>query len=173
MKFSDYLTVVKDWPRPGVGFLDIQSLLANTDLFQSAVTAMKDQITHQHSAVVAVESRGFVFGTALALSLGLPLIMARKSGKLPGATVCVDYDTEYSQDRLCIEIDVDAGDHPLIVDDVLATGGTAAAVAKLLRTHFDCKAVSCATMFTLDFLPGKQILAQHQINLYTVEHISA
>jgi adenine phosphoribosyltransferase len=173
ISLQNHLTVVPDWPRPGVNFLDIQSLLTNPELFQLAVHRMLALVHIEYSAVVAVESRGFVFGAPVALATQLPLIMARKPSKLPGATVSVRYDTEYSQDELCIEAGVDPGAHPLIVDDVLATGGTALAVARLLREKFDCDSVSCLTLFNLAFLPGDKTLQHNNIHLLAVENIDA
>lgn len=167
------LTVVTDWPRPGVNFLDIQSLLAKPALFQQAVDGMVSLVHSEYSSIVAVESRGFVFGAPVALALDLPLIMARKPGKLPGAAVSVQYDTEYSRDELCVQSAIDPGAHPLIVDDVLATGGTALAMAQLLRQHFQCHQVTCMTLFNLAFLPGAATLQHHNIGVLAVEHIHA
>lgn len=171
MRLQDHLTVVPDWPRAGVNFLDLQSLLTRPDLFQSAVDRMASLIDSRYTSVVAVESRGFVVGSPLAVSHQLPLILARKPGKLPGRTLSVKYDTEYSQDELCVEADVDPGAHPLIIDDVLATGGTVSAVARLLRVNFACSSVSCLVLFNLAFLPGAQLLEQNAIHLLAVEDI--
>lgn len=171
MKFSEHLTVVADWPRPGVNFLDLQSLLTKPSVFQTACQAMHDMAPTASTSIVAVESRGFLLAAPLAQSLGLPLILARKPGKLPGAVVSITYDTEYSQDTLNMEAAVDPGKHPLIIDDVLATGGTVVAVAQLLRSNFDCESVSCVTLFNLAFLPGEKHLQQQNIKFRAVEDI--
>lgn len=171
MKFSEHLRVVADWPRPGVNFLDLQSLLAKPDVFRAAKWAMEDIVPDRPTSVVAIESRGFLLAAPMAQDLQLPLILARKPGKLPGSTVEITYDTEYSQDTLCIETGVDPGGRPLIVDDVLATGGTVSAVARLLRNHFRCESVSCITLFNLAFLQGDQRLQQEGIGFQAVEHI--
>lgn len=173
MKFSDYLTVVKDWPTPGVNFLDLQSLLVQPDVFRAAKWAMEDLITGSPTSIVAVESRGFLLAAPIAQDLQVPLILARKPGKLPGAVVSITYDTEYSQDTLCMEAGVDPGQQPLIVDDVLATGGTVAAVSQLLRNNFQCESVSCVTLFNLAFLPGSERLCQEDIKFTAVEDIHA
>lgn len=171
MKFSEYLTVVNDWPRPGVNFLDLQSLLVKPDAFRAATRAMADLITDCPTSIVAIESRGFLLAAPIAQDLQVPLILARKPGKLPGPVVSITYDTEYSQDTLCIEARIDPGQQPLIVDDVLATGGTVVAVAQLLRTHFQCQSVSCVTLFNLAFLPGSKRLCQENIQFTAVEDI--
>lgn len=173
MKFSEHLRVVTDWPRPGVNFLDLQSLLTKPDTFRAAKWAMEDLVINSPTSVVAIESRGFLLASPIAQDLQLPLILARKVGKLPGPVVEITYDTEYSQDTLCIETEVDLGSNPLIIDDVLATGGTVSAVARLLRNHFQCESVSCITLFNLAFLHGDQRLHQEDIEFRTVEHIHA
>lgn len=171
MNFSEHLHVEADWPRPGVNFLDLQSLLTKPDIFRAAKWAMEDLITDSPTSIVAVESRGFLLASPIAQDLQLPLILARKPGKLPGAVVEVNYDTEYSQDTLCVQTAVDPGVRPLIVDDVLATGGTVSAVAQLLRSHFRCASVSCVVLFNLAFLPGHRRLLQEDITLKAVEDI--
>jgi adenine phosphoribosyltransferase len=171
MKFSEHLAVVSDWPKPGVNFLNLQSLLTKPAVFRSACQVMQDLVSDSPTSIVAVESRGFLLAAPLAHALGLPLILARKPGKLPGAVVSITYDTEYSQDTLCIEAGVDPGQHPLIVDDVLATGGTVVAVAQLLRSNFRCESVSCVTLFNLAFLPGRQRLDQANVKFRAVEDI--
>lgn len=173
MKFSEHVHVEADWPRPGVNFLDLQSLLTKPDMFRAAKLAMEDLITDLPTSIIGVESRGFLLASPIAQDLQLPLILARKPGKLPGAVVEVTYDTEYSQDTLCVQTAIDPGLRPLIVDDVLATGGTVLAVAQLLRNYFRCDSVSCVVLFNLAFLPGHQRLLQEDITLNAVEDIHA
>lgn len=171
MKFSEHLTVIPDWPNPGVNFLDLQSLLVKPSIFQAACQAMHDMAPAASTSIVAIESRGFLLAAPLAQSLGLPLILARKPGKLPGAVVSITYDTEYSQDTLCMEAAVDPGRCPLIIDDVLATGGTVAAVGQLLRSNWQCESLSCVTLFNLAFLPGEKRLLKENIRFCAVEDI--
>lgn len=126
---------VPDFPKPGILFRDITPLLADANGFSLAVDALAQRIDiHRPDALVAIEARGFIFGAALAQALKLPLLLVRKPGKLPAATASVDYQLEYGNDRLEIHADaIRAGVRYAIVDDVLATGGTAAATAALVR----------------------------------------
>lgn len=126
---------VPDFPKPGILFKDITPLLADADGFSLAVDALAQRIgAHRPDALVAIEARGFIFGAALAQVLKLPLLLVRKPGKLPAATASVDYQLEYGNDRLEIHADaIRSGARYAIVDDVLATGGTAAATAALVR----------------------------------------
>lgn len=125
---------VSDFPRPGVLFKDITPLLADPVLFPQVIAAMArpfdtSQITH----VVAIESRGFFFGMPVALTLGASFVPARKPGKLPRPTVDESYDLEYGRDALAIHADAfGRGDRVLLIDDVLATGGTAAAGCRIV-----------------------------------------
>jgi adenine phosphoribosyltransferase len=146
---------VPDFPKPGIMFKDITPLLADPGLFQRATLAMAEPfrnagITH----VVAIESRGFLLGAPVAQHLGAGLIPVRKPGKLPSKTASVEYALEYGTDKL--EIHADACDHAatvLIVDDVLATGGTAAATAELVRGR-GANVIGFSFLMILTFLPG-------------------
>ncbi len=130
---------IPDFPQPGILFRDITPLLADPAAFADAHALLTHIAQQLHAdepidAIVAVEARGFLFGAPLALALGLPLVPVRKPGKLPGATHCIAYGLEYGNDRL--EIHADAlrpGARVLIVDDLLATGGTVDAAAALVR----------------------------------------
>ena len=150
---------VPDFPKPGIVFKDITPLLADADLFKRTTRAMaepfmKAVITH----VVAIESRGFLLGAPVAQILGAGLIPVRKPGKLPATTASVEYALEYGTDRL--EIHADACDHGarvLIVDDVLATGGTAQATAELVRGR-GAVVAGFSFLMTLSFLDGARRL---------------
>lgn len=150
---------VPDFPRPGIMFKDITPLLANARLFAQVTEAMARPfagagITH----VVATESRGFLLGAPVAQHLGAGLIPVRKPGKLPSRTAAVEYALEYGTDRL--EIHADACDHTarvLIVDDVLATGGTAKATADLVRGT-GATVAGFSFLMTLGFLDGAKRL---------------
>lgn len=126
---------INDFPNPGIAFRDISTLLADGAGFGAAVDAMV-AIARPLGAdrIVAIDARGFLFGAPVAVALGAGVIPARKKGKLPGATLGVDYALEYGTDRLELHVGaVLPGHRALIVDDLIATGGTALACAKLLR----------------------------------------
>jgi adenine phosphoribosyltransferase len=153
---------VPDFPRRGVLFKDITPLLGDPAAMTEAVAALA-QRAPAADAVVAIESRGFIFGTALALKLGLPLVPARKFGKLPGRTARRVYSLEYGEDTL--EIHADAlrpGQRALIVDDLLATGGTAAATAALVE---ELGAQVSALLFVIELrgLGGRERLAPRRV----------
>lgn len=151
---------IPDFPRPGIVFKDITPLLANPELFRKVTKAMADPfrtsgITH----VVAIESRGFLLGAPVALELGAALVPVRKPGKLPSKTASIEYALEYGADRLEIHADAcDAKARVLIVDDVLATGGTAIAAGDLVRGR-GAVVVGYSFLMTLSFLPGESRLA--------------
>jgi adenine phosphoribosyltransferase len=151
---------VPDYPRPGIVFKDITPLLADAALFAAATEAMAEpfrclRITH----VVAIESRGFILGGPVAQALGAGFIPVRKGGKLPGRTRREEYALEYGTDALEIHADAcDSAARVLVVDDVLATGGTAAATQRLVDS---ISGTVCGFSFliALSFLPGLRRLA--------------
>jgi adenine phosphoribosyltransferase len=128
------IRIIPDFPQPGILFRDITPLMAEPALFADAVTLLGERVAvMQPDALVAVEARGFLFGAPLALQLGLPLVPVRKPGKLPGETHAVDYGLEYGRDRLELHVDaLPGGARVVIIDDLLATGGTVAAAAELV-----------------------------------------
>jgi adenine phosphoribosyltransferase len=150
---------VPDFPRPGIVFKDVTPLLADPDLYRVAVRAMSEPflgagITH----VVAIESRGFLFGGPVALALGAGLVPVRKPGKLPYLTRRAEYELEYGTDAL--EIHGDAFGSParvLVVDDVIATGGTAGATARLVQ-QLGGAVAGYSFLIELRFLNGRQRL---------------
>jgi adenine phosphoribosyltransferase len=126
---------IHDFPKPGIAFRDISTLLADGPGFSAAIDAMVAIARPLGpDRIVAIDARGFLFGAPVAVALGAGVIPARKKGKLPGATLGVDYDLEYGTDRLELHVGaVLPGHRALIVDDLIATGGTALACVKLLR----------------------------------------
>lgn len=150
---------VEDFPTAGVTFKDLTPLLADRDGFRAVVDAFvaaaaELDVTH----VVGIEARGFLLGTPVALELGAGFVPARKEGKLPWSTRSVSYDLEYGSATL--EIHTDAfgeGDRVLVVDDVLATGGTAAATVELVR-GLGAQPVACHVLLELGFLDGRAAL---------------
>jgi adenine phosphoribosyltransferase len=155
---------VPDFPKAGINFFDITTLLRERDGFRSTIEALakpfgRDKI----DVVVGVESRGFILGGAVADRLGTGFAPVRKKGKLPSKTVQETYDLEYGTD--CLEIHSDAvekGQKVLIVDDVLATGGTAAATTKLIR-RLGGDVRSLAFLIELEFLNGRAKLRNEKV----------
>lgn len=150
---------VPDFPKPGVVFKDITPLLAHPDGLRAVTEALAARLKpHAPSAIVAVESRGFLFGAPLALHMGLPLIIVRKPGKLPRATESISFALEYGTDSLHLHADaISPEGRYAIVDDVLATGGTAAAVAALIARLGGTVAAQ-AFLIELGFLGGRSRL---------------
>lgn len=148
---------VPDFPQPGVVFKDITPLLADAGAFAECVDAMAAPWRDQPiGAVCGIESRGFIFGAALARELGTGFVPLRKAGKLPAAVIGVDFRLEYSEARLEMHVDALARDaNALIVDDVLATGGTLAAARELIET-VGARVAGAAVVIELDFLRGRE-----------------
>lgn len=161
MDLSSYIRDVADWPKEGIVFKDITPLLASPDGFKHAIDTLAEQYRNIGvTKVMGAEARGFIFGGALAYALGAGFVPARKPGKLPWNTTTVTYDLEYGTDTL--EVHADAfgpGDKVLIVDDVLATGGTAAAKAELAKAT-GAEVVGFAFLIELDFLGGRDKLPE-------------
>ena len=125
---------VPDFPRPGIQFRDITTLLLDPWGFGETVSRLGATVEEEPDLVAAIDARGFAVGGALAMELGCGLLLIRKDGKLPGETIAEDYALEYGSDRLAMHVDAcTPGARVLIVDDLLATGGTAMAAARLVR----------------------------------------
>ena len=125
---------IPDHPRPGIQFRDITTLLLDAGGFAQTIERLAETVTDKPDLIAGIEARGFAIGAALALRLGCGLLLIRKDGKLPGETIVEDYALEYGTDRLTMHVDACApGARVLIVDDLLATGGTALAAARLVR----------------------------------------
>jgi adenine phosphoribosyltransferase len=146
---------IPDFPRPGIVFKDITTLLADADRFREALDLFEERWKDEGvEVVVGVESRGFIFGGALADRLGAAFVPMRKRGRLPGDTVVESYDLEYGTDSLELHSDAfTEGTRVLIVDDLLATGGTAEAAAKLVE-RLGGEVAGLAFVVNLAFLPG-------------------
>ncbi len=155
---------VPDFPKPGIVFKDITPLLLSPGPFRRAVELMADPYRGSRvTRVVSIESRGFLLGAPVALALEAGLVPMRKPGKLPAARGRVEYALEYGTDALEMHRDaVGSGDRVLIVDDVLATGGTAEAAAKLVRAH-GAQVVGFTFLIELDFLKGRERLRDERI----------
>jgi adenine phosphoribosyltransferase len=155
---------VPDFPKPGIIFKDITPLLADARLFSATTTAMAEPfagrgITH----VVAIESRGFILGAPVAQTLGAAFVPVRKKGKLPYRTERVEYALEYGNDSLEMHFDAcPSGSRVIVVDDVLATGGTAAATCSLIE-RVGARVESCVFLLELSFLNGAEKLRGREV----------
>jgi adenine phosphoribosyltransferase len=156
---------IPDFPKPGILFRDITTLLRDPAGLQYTIDTMAAQVNDlQPQYIVGMESRGFIFGAALAYKLGIGFIPVRKPGKLPAQVHTVEYALEYGTDKLQIHQDaVPSGARVVIVDDLIATGGTAVATAKLLH-EIDAHLVGCAFVIELDALNGRSRLPDVPIN---------
>lgn len=150
---------VPDFPKPGIMFKDITPVLADPDAFAAVIAQLSAQaLRYAADGILAIESRGFIFGAALARELGMPLQLVRKRGKLPRAVVSMRYELEYGFDHVEIHADaVAAGKRYLVVDDLIATGGTAAAAARLVQQQ-RAEVAACLFFVELAFLSGRRAL---------------
>jgi adenine phosphoribosyltransferase len=163
-KVKSFIRDVPDFPKPGIVFKDITPLLQNAPLFKSTIQKMagpflRKGITH----VASVESRGFIFGAPVAYQLDAGYIPIRKKGKLPYKTAAIEYALEYGTDTLEIHADaLDAASRVLIIDDVLATGGTAQAACKLVE-KLNAKVAGLSFVIELEFLHGREKLRGYDV----------
>jgi adenine phosphoribosyltransferase len=160
---------IPDYPKPGIVFKDITPLLADVEAFTATTNAMADAfIDAEITYVVAIESRGFILGGPIAQRLGAGFIPVRKPGKLPAVTRRERYELEYGTDTLEIHADAcGAGSRVLIVDDVLATGGTADAAGRLVET-LGAAVIGFSFLIALSFLPGQARLAGRRVHTVAV-----
>jgi adenine phosphoribosyltransferase len=165
MKLRGVIRDIPDYPKPGIVFKDITPLLGSASYFDDACEAMaapfrSDQISH----VAAIESRGFLFGGAIARTLRAGAVPVRKKGKLPFTAEREEYALEYGTDALEMHIDALPSEaRVLVVDDVLATGGTAAATCRLIE-RLGGAVVGCSFLIRLGFLPGLAALASRKVS---------
>jgi len=159
MDLKNHIRTIPDFPKPGVLFYDVSPLLAHPGAWQEAMVQLAAAVTpHKPDILAGIESRGFLVAAPLALKLGLGFIMVRKKGKLPGATVPYTYDLEYGSDTIEIQSDaVQPGQRIVLLDDLLATGGTMNAAAQLLRKT-GAQVLACACLIELAFLNGRERL---------------
>lgn len=164
INLRDYIRSIPDWPKKGILFRDITPLLAEAKTFSAAIDALCMAFDGQLiDYVAAVEARGFIFGASVAEKLGAGFIPIRKSGKLPYQTESITYDLEYGTDTLEIHKDaVKAGDRVLMVDDLLATGGTMAAACKLVEKTGG-QIVGISFLIELADLAGIKKLLQYKV----------
>ena len=159
MDLSQHIRTIPDFPKPGIQFYDISTLLIHPDGWQATVERLAEAVApHEPDILVGIESRGFLVAAPLALRLGLGFMMVRKKGKLPGRTISFTYDLEYGTDTIEIQADaLEPGQRVVILDDLLATGGTMGASAQLLR-EFGADVRGGACIIELTFLKGREQL---------------
>jgi len=158
-KIKNSIRNVPDFPKAGIQFKDITTLLSDVDAFKESIDVFYNRFKDENiNVVVGIESRGFIFAAPLALRLGVRLVLARKPGKLPSEVVKQEYQLEYGSDA--IELHKDAithSDRVLIVDDLLATGGTARATGEVVK-RLGGDIINYAFLISLDFLNGQEML---------------
>jgi adenine phosphoribosyltransferase len=165
MNLNDYIRDIKDFPKPGILFKDITPLLKSPEAFNETLKQMEDKLSGvDFDYIIGVEARGFMFATALAARMGKGMIPVRKPGKLPAETYRKDYDLEYGSAGLEIHKDAfNEGDKLVIVDDILATGGTVEAVVHMVK-EMGGKVEKVLFLAELDFLNGRSKLEGERVD---------
>jgi adenine phosphoribosyltransferase len=163
------IRTVPDWPKPGVAFRDITTVLQDKTAFRKLIDAFVHRYHGQEiDAVAAVDARGFIIGSALAYELNASLVLVRKKGKLPFDTLVEDYELEYGTASVELHEDAfKAGDNVVLVDDLIATGGTMLAASRLIR-RIGAEIVEVAAMIDLPDLGGSRKLQEEGLKVYTV-----
>jgi len=170
MNIADHIRTIPDFPKPGILFYDLSTLLAHPQAWRHTVDLLAVAIRqHEPDLLVGIESRGFLVAAPLALQLGCGFVMARKSGKLPGDTIAHTYDLEYGTDTIELQSDaIKPGQRVVILDDLLATGGTAGGALTLLRqSGADVRAA--AFIMELEGLGGREHLDVPVTSLLTFD----
>ncbi|WP_417663874.1 adenine phosphoribosyltransferase [Pseudidiomarina donghaiensis] len=169
MQIETYIHAIPDYPKSGIVFRDITPLLANGDAFRETINTFLARYKDQGiTKIVGIEARGFIFATALAYAMGVGFVPLRKPGKLPRETVSQRYALEYGEDQLELHAeDLTADDNVLIMDDLLATGGTVLAAVEMLN-KLNVTIAECAFVIQLNELPGAKRLKQANIPYYTL-----
>ena len=159
MNIKDHIRGIPDFPKPGILFYDISTLLRHPQAWHAAVEQMADMVSrHRPTLLAGIESRGFLLAAPLAMRLNCGFVMLRKRGKLPGEVIGLDYALEYGQDRIEIQADaITGGQRVVLLDDLLATGGTMRAGIDLLR-QVGADVAAAATLIELSFLGGRERL---------------
>ncbi|GAA5133444.1 adenine phosphoribosyltransferase [Thalassotalea piscium] len=166
---KEAIHTIPDYPKPGILFRDVTGILDSAEAFALTIDLLKEKYKNQgFTKIVGTEARGFLFGAPLALALNIGFVPVRKPGKLPRPTFSQDYQLEYGTDTLEIHQDaLTATDKVLIVDDLLATGGTIEATLKLIE-RVGAKATDAAFVISLPDLGGEKTLAKCKLNVYSL-----
>jgi len=168
-KLLDNVRIVKDFPKKGINFYDISSLLANPVLFNEAINQMTRRVKKMRpTSIAAIDARGFIFASTIAYKLKIKLVMIRKKGKLPGKIFKEMYKLEYGTNDLEIQKDfLSTNDKVVVVDDILATGGTFNAAFKLIKKN-NAKILGSISLLELVFLDGRKRLKYDHHSLLSV-----
>ena len=167
VQIASLISDVPDFPKPGIVFKDITPLIRSSSGFAEAIIQLVAAAPDEVDVVMGMEARGFIFGAPVALALGVGFVPVRKPSKLPRATITASYDLEYGYETLAVHADAIApGARVLIVDDVLATGGTIAATADLVR-RLGARLMGVTVVMELGFLSGREFLARRGIRNVT------
>ncbi|USH03337.1 adenine phosphoribosyltransferase [Grimontia kaedaensis] len=166
---KDSIKTIPDYPKPGIMFRDITSLMENADAYKATIGLLVEKYKDQgFTKIVGTESRGFLFGAPLALELGVGFVPVRKPGKLPREVISESYELEYGVDKLEIHTDaIVEGDKVLMVDDLLATGGTIEATTKLIR-RLGGDVAHAAFIINLPEIGGEKRLQESGIDVYSI-----
>ena len=169
MNIKSRIRTIPHYPKPGIMFRDITTLLKDPVGFQFTIQEIvKRYSTWKIDKVAAIESRGFIIGAPVAYALGLGFVPIRKQGKLPAEAVGHDYQLEYGQDRIEIHLDaIEPGDRVLVLDDLIATGGTAEAASQLIR-KMGGTVVECCFIIDLPDVGGRKRLQQQGVNVFSL-----
>ncbi|HUJ59786.1 MAG TPA: adenine phosphoribosyltransferase [Kofleriaceae bacterium] len=160
MNYKSFIRTIPDFPRPGIRFRDITPLLAHGATFRHVIAELAARYDGRVDKIVGIEARGFIFGAPLAHAIGAGFVPVRKPGKLPGEAIGHDYALEYGTNRIEVHVDgIARGERVVIVDDLLATGGTALAAVEL-AARCAASVVECAFVIELHDLPGRARLEQ-------------
>lgn len=166
MELKDYIRSIQDYPKEGILFRDITTLLKDKDAFKLAIDKMAEQVKDKKiDLIVGAESRGFLIGSALAYKMNCGFIPVRKKGKLPYKTISEEYALEYGTDTLYMHGDaIKKGDNVLVVDDLIATGGTALAMIKMVE-KLGGNVIGSSFLIELEELNGRKEIEKYPINI--------
>lgn len=168
MDYKEHIRTIENFPKPGIHFYDISTLIGNGAVFASMINEMAEPLEGKVDKIVGLDARGFVFGAAIAAQLETGFVMLRKPGKLPGETVSREFDLEYGSTT--IEMQKDAltkGETVAIVDDVIATGGTAEASVELIKES-GANIYEFTSAIDLPFLDGSERIKQHGVQVRSI-----